>query len=400
MTNRFKTPFPIFTKYPDLAYLDNAATSQRPQMVIDSITNFYETGNSNIHRGVYKLSNEATKKYDTTREKVARFLGAPTDACIAFTKGTTESINVVASSFLKAKIQKGENVVTTIMEHHANFIPWQMVAKEKGAEFRVVPIDENGDLNFIALNNLLDNNTRLLAVSHISNTLGTVNDIQRIIEMAHKKNIPVMIDAAQSAAFYDLNQKELDYDFLSFSGHKMFGPFGVGVLFVSEDYIDQMIPYNYGGGMIEDVAVDRSSFRNYPFNLEAGTPNVAGVVGLSSSIDFVNDYNQIEIRSYLSDLILYCDEQLIRIPEVTIVGQPKARSGIISFVVNDIHPHDVASFLNEDQIAVRAGMHCTHPLLTSLNFNSTVRISLSIYNEKSEIDRLIIGVKDIIKFWS
>ena len=400
MSNRFKAQFPIFAKYPDLAYLDNAATSQRPQVVIDSVTDFYETGNSNVHRGGYDLANQATSKYEEGREKIARFLGAPTFDCIAFTKGATESINIVARSFLKRKIQKGENVVTTLMEHHSNFVPWQMMAREKEAEFRVAPIDENGDLDLIALNDLLDNNTRLLAVSHISNTLGTVNDIHRIIEMAHKKSIPVMVDAAQSAAFYNLNHGELRYDFLSFSGHKMFGPFGVGVLFVSEDYIDQMGPHNYGGGMIEDVAVDQTSFRNFPFNLEAGTPDVAGVVGLSRTVEFVSDYDKGEIRTYLSGLLSYCEEQLERISGVTVIGRPKTRSGIISFVVKDIHPHDVASFLNKDQVAVRAGMHCAQPLLDSLNFHSTVRVSLSIYNEKSEVDRLVSGINDLIKFWS
>lgn len=400
MLTNTKTYFPIFEKYPDLVYLDSAATTQRPKLVIDAINQFNSLENANIHRGVYDLSNAATKKFEQTREKVAKYLGSSNPKTIAFTSGTTNSINIVASSFLRSRLNKGDNIVITLLDHHANFIPWQMLAHEKGAELRVVPIDKNGDLDLLKLDKLLDGKTKFLSLNHISNSIGTTNDISQIIALAHKRNIPVMIDAAQSVAYYDLDIQQLDYDFLAFSGHKMFGPFGIGVLYVAEKWMKNITPYNYGGGIIKDVTIEKTTFSNFPFNIEAGTPNISGVMGLSSAIDFIQEFDKKEMRQHISALTNYCVDQLRSIKKVEIIGNPEKRSGIISFVVDGIHPHDVASFLNQDNIAVRAGMHCTQPLLAAMDTSATVRVSFSIYNERKEVDQLKDSLVELIKFWS
>lgn len=398
--NSYKSQFPVFDKYPELAYLDNAATTQRPKVVIDAITQFYSFENANTHRGIYDLSNHATAKYEAARKSVANFLGASGPQNIAFTKGTTESVNIVAQSFLAQRLTPGDNIVVSILEHHANFIPWQMLAKSKGAELRIIPIDEHGDLVMDIYKGLIDSRTKMVAVNHISNTLGTINDIAELIAVAHAKGAPVMIDAAQSASLYPLDAKALEYDFLAFSGHKIFGPFGVGVLYVSDRFLPEMRPYNYGGGMIREVTVEETTFAKYPFNLEAGTGNVGGVMGLHAAIDYLSEMDRSTVRNDLANLTEYTSEILQSIPEVTIVKQPQRHTGIFSFIVKDIHAHDVASFLNKDGIAVRAGMHCTQPLLDAIGVPSTVRVSLSIYNDRSEIDRLKSSLIDLVKFWS
>ena len=394
-----KRYFPIFEKYPTLAYLDNAATTQRPKQVIDRLANFYRDENANIHRGVYTLSNKASSKYEAVRKQVAQFLGSENPENIGFTKGTTESINVVAQSFLEPRLRHGDNIIVTILEHHANFLPWQELSKKKGVELRVVPVSKDGELDLKVLKNMLDANTAILAVNHVSNTLGTVNPIAEIIAIAQQKNIPVLIDAAQSAAYYELNAKELDYDFLTFSAHKLFGTFGIGVLFVADRWMSEMLPYNYGGGMISEVKINETSYCSFPFNLEAGTPNIAGVIGLGSAIEFVQSYNQAEVRSHLENLSYYGREQLESIDQVKLVGNPEHFSGIISFTVDGIHPHDIATHLNRDHIAVRAGMHCTQPLLEFLETPATVRASFSVYNTQEEVVRLSHSIRELIKFW-
>lgn len=400
MTTSYRSDFPIFQRYPNLAYLDNAATTQRPQAVIDAMNDFYAYENANIHRGIYDLSNKATANYEKVRESVASFLGSDNPKSVAFTRGTTESINVVARSFVQPNLKKGDNVVITMMEHHANFLPWQVICDENQAELRILPVSSQGDLLMEKLVELLDENTKILAITHISNTLGSVNPIRQLIKEAHLTDIPVLVDAAQSAAYYDLDIRKLDCDFLTFSAHKLFGPFGVGVLFAAERHIDHIKPYNYGGGMIRQVAVEGSSFSTYPYNLEAGTPNIAGVIGLGQAIDYLNSLNRNETLQHLQDLTAYGTKRLQEIDQVHIVGSPREQSGIISFVVDDIHPHDVASFLSKDEIALRAGMHCTQPLLAHLQIPATARVSFSIYNTRLEIDRLHDSLIELIKFWS
>ena len=380
-------------------YLDNAATTQRPRQVIDSITRFYSEENANIHRGLYDLSNQATSSYEGVRKQAASFLGSESPSSIGFTKGTTEAINIVARSFLQPRLAAGDNVVTTIMEHHANFLPWQVVCEENQAELRILQIDDGGDLNLDQVGELLTDRTRLLALNHISNTLGTINPIKDLIQQAHEQGIPVLIDAAQSAAYYDLDVRSLDCDFLAFSGHKIFGPFGTGILYVNPAYVEEMTPYNYGGGMIRQVAVEGSIYASFPYNLEAGTPNVADIVGLGTALTYVQRLDKKRVQAHLMQLSAYAESRLSEIPEVSLVGSPRLKSGIVSFTLEDIHPHDVASFLNQDHIAVRAGMHCTQPLLHYLNLSATVRVSFSIYNTLEEIDRLHDSLVGLIKFW-
>lgn len=395
-----KKYFPIYAKHKELVYLDNAATTQRHVQVLQTLNRFNREANANIHRGVYNLSNNATDRYEEVRKQAASFLGSNNPSTVAFTSGTTESINIIASSFLDARLFSGDNIVTTQMEHHANFIPWQMLATRKEASLRVCPVRETGDLDYGALGALLDHNTRLLAVTHISNTMGTINDLKRIIEMAHEKNIPVLVDAAQSAAYYALDSSTLDYDFLVFSGHKMFGPFGTGILYAREKWHAHIAPFLLGGGIIEEVSIEHTTFKKYPFHLDAGTPNVAGIIGLGEAFKFLEEIDRPSVVQYMNELATYTRLQLDRIPSIQVVGNPAHYSGIVSFNVAGIHPHDVASYLNRDNIAVRAGMHCTQPLLTALNLTATVRVSFALYNSKEEIDYLIQSLKSLIAFWS
>jgi cysteine desulfurase/selenocysteine lyase len=393
-----KKEFPIYEAHPDLVYLDNAATTQRPHEVIDTISGFYTDGNASTHRGVYGLSNRATRRFEGVRDQIGKFLGAK-GGNIAFTKGATESINIVARSYLAPRLKKGDNIVVSIMEHHANLIPWHQLAKQKGAELRIAPLDGNGDLDMNALAGLLDGRTKMLALVHVSNTLGTVNPIQEAISIAHQKDIPALIDAAQSAAYYELDAAVLAYDFLVFSGHKCFGPFGTGVLYAADRFIDEIQPYNLGGGIIREVTEEDTVFGGYPHHLDAGTPNVAGAIGLGAAIGFVEKLDRPAVRRYLTALTLQAREALQAINGVKVLGSPKEVSGIISFVIEGIHPHDIASFLDQDGIAVRAGMHCTQPLLTALQVPATVRASFSVYNTEADVDQLVQSVKGLVDFW-
>lgn len=369
-------------------------------MVIDALNDFHISGNANIHRGVYDLSAKATKAYEDARKTVANFIGASSANTVAFTKGTTESINIVASSFLQDRLKSGDNVVVSMMEHHANFIPWQMVCKACDAEFRVIPMNQDGDLELGAVEKLIDGRTRLVAVTHISNTLGTVNDLSAIIEVAHRFETPVMVDAAQSAALYSLYVQSLDCDFLTFSGHKAFGPFGIGMLYAKPEHAIHIHPFNYGGGIVKMVSVENTEFMSYPTCLEAGTPNISGAIGMAVAIDFISTLDLPEVLNHIQEMTAYCRSELSGIDRVKVIGSPQSYSGIVSFVVEDIHPHDVATFLNEDHITVRAGMHCTQPLLNALNIPSTVRASFSVYNSMEDVDKLVISIRELIKFWT
>tara|TARA_X000001036_G_scaffold78757_1_gene70426 strand:+ start:1615 stop:2757 length:1143 start_codon:yes stop_codon:yes gene_type:complete len=380
--------------------LDNAATTQRAKSVVAAQSQFDLYENANIHRGIYDLSNQATQKFENTRTKIAQFLSSNNANTVAFTQGTTASINIVAQSFLAPKLKFGDNIVTTIMEHHANFIPWQMLAQKYQIELRIVPMDKNGDLDLIQLKSLIDRKTQLLAVSHISNTLGTIHPIDEIIGIAKSSEIPVLVDAAQSACHFEIGVDPLNCDFLTFSGHKMFGPFGVGILQVSEKYVEDMIPYNFGGGIIENVQIKKTNFRNFPHNLDAGTPNVSGVIGLAAALKFISEIGKSNMESHINKLTLLALDQLSQVSGIEIIGNPKKRIGIISFNLKNIHPHDVASFLNKDGIALRAGTHCTQPLLSAMGLHATARVSFSIYNNEEDINTLVVSLKELMKFWS
>lgn len=399
-TSSFRNQFPIFQHHPHLVYLDSAATTQKPRQVIDGISQFYEKENANIHRGIYDLAARTTMKYEAVREKVAHFIGAKKREEIVYTSGTTAAINLVAHSFLSPRLKKGDEVLISAMEHHANLLPWQMACKAKEATLKVMPIDKAGNIDLVVYQKLLTEKTKMLALTHISNALGTINPIKEIIELAHEKNIPVLIDGAQSTAHYPIDISALDCDFFTFSGHKIFGPTGIGVLYGKSAHLGQMPPYQYGGDMIRNVTFESSSFAKAPQKFEAGTTNIAGVIGLGYAIDFINQFDKEAISAYVKELGNYARTKLLQMEGVSIIGKAKKTTGIVSFTLDNIHPHDVATFLGEANIAVRAGHHCTQPLMDLYQVPATVRASFSIYNNKKEIDFLIEEIKKIQDFFS
>jgi cysteine desulfurase / selenocysteine lyase len=384
-----RSQFPIFQNHPDLVYLDSASTTHKPQCVIDAEMNFYTNQNANIHRGVYGLAVTATEVYEKTREKVRQFIGANSTKEIIFTSGTTEGINLVAQCFALANVNEGDNIIISAMEHHANLIPWQQVCLQKKAKLRVIPINTEGVLEMSALDTLLDYKTKIVAITHISNTLGTINPIEEIIKKAHQKNVPVLIDAAQSITSHNLDVIDLDVDFLVFSSHKLFGPTGVGVLYGKEKYLDNMNPYKFGGDMIRDVTFEKTTFAPLPNKFEAGTPNIAGVVGLGAAIEFVESIGRKSINKHILSLLTYSESKLSTIDNLEIIGKSSHKSGIISFILRGIHPHDVASILSSQNIAIRAGHHCTQPIMDFFELPGTNRVSFSIYNSYDDIDKLI-----------
>jgi len=395
-----KKQFPIFSQNPNLAYLDNAATTQKPQAVIDGITNFYQKENANIHRGIYELAAKTSQKYEAVRNKVAQFINASEDKNIVYTSGTTAGINLVAYSFLTPRLKAGDEVIISSMEHHANLIPWQMVCKAKGANLRIIPINENGELDLIAFREMLSSKTKMVALVHVSNTLGSINPIEEVIELAHQKNVPVLLDAAQSVAHYEIDVQKWNVDFLVFSGHKLFGPTGVGVLYGKKEWLGQMQPYQFGGDMIKNVTFENTTFADVPQRFEAGTTNIAGVIGLGYAIDFISQFEKKDIQTYLKKLTTEATEKILTINDLQIIGTAREKSSIISFAMKNVHPHDVATFLGAENIAVRAGNHCTQPLMDYFKLPGTTRASFTIYNTMEEVDRLVATLKDIHKFFS
>ncbi len=398
-TPTFRQQFPLFQHHPTLVYLDSAATTQKPNLVIDGITNFYQKENANIHRGIYDLAAKATQKYESVRQKVANFIGASKLSEIVYTPGTTASINLVANSFLLPRLKQGDEVLVSAMEHHANLLPWQMVCKAKGAHLRIIPIDKRGNLDITAYSEMLSAKTKMVAIVHISNTLSTINPIEEMIDLAHQKNIPVLVDGAQSTAHYPIDVTALDCDFFTFSGHKIFGPTGIGVLYGKTEHLDAMSPYQFGGDMIRTVTYQDATFAPAPQKFEAGTTNIAGVIGLGHAIDFINQYNKKDITNYVKALGNYAREKLLTINDLTIIGNAKNKTGIVSFVLKNAHPHDVATFLGTANIAIRAGHHCTQPLMDFYGIPATSRASFSIYNNRAEIDFLVEEVKGIQAFF-
>ncbi len=396
----YRSQFPIFTHHPDLIYLDNAATTHKPAVVIQAIQTFYEKQNANIHRGVYELGAKATQLYESTRAKTADWLGARMAEEIVFTAGTTAAINLVAHSFLEPKLTAGDNVVISAMEHHANMIPWQQACLRKGAELRVIPVQADGRLDLAQASQLLDNRTKLLALVHISNSIGIINPIEELGEMASKHQIPVLVDGAQSIAYYPIDVQDWNCDFFVCSAHKFFGPTGMGFLYARNEHLQTMSPWQTGGGIVREVDFDQTSFAPPPTRFEAGTPNMAGVAGLNAAIDFVQTLDQTTVSAHLQSLRIYALERLQSIKGVQVLGTASPASGIVSFVMDDVHPHDIASFLGGANIAVRAGHHCTQPLLKYFGLAATTRASFSIYNTKDEVDLLVAQLQQIQAFFS
>jgi cysteine desulfurase/selenocysteine lyase len=395
-----KDQFPIFSKRPELVYLDNAATSQKPSNVIETMKHFYSDDNANVHRGLYDLSTTATHRYEEVRSKVATMIGATAAKQVTFTKGTTESINIIALGFLRKQLKAGDQVVVSAMEHHANIIPWQQACQQQGANLAVLPVDQNGDLEIGKLDSLLSSKTKMVALTHISNVLGTINPVDEIIDRAQKKKIPVLLDAAQSAGHYLINVAKLDVEFLAFSAHKMFGPLGTGVLYCKPEHADDIDPIHFGGGAIKTVTFDETQFLDYPHRLEAGTPNIAGVLGLGAAIDFIEKIDYKEAREHTEGLANLFREKLATIKGFHPVGNPKRHGPIVSFVSKTIHPHDIASFLSQANVAIRAGHHCAQPLMDALKIPATARVSFSIYNTTDDVDKVIRALIELEKFWS
>ncbi len=389
---RAKADFPIFHKKKEkrpLIYLDNAATTQKPRQVIESLVSFYEQHNSNVHRGIYRLSEEATSLYEGARRSVAHFIGASSPQSIVFTRGTTESINMIARSWLQPKLNRGDHILVTEMEHHSNLIPWQLVAQETGAQLSYLSITSQGILELENLEALLTPDTKILAVSAVSNVLGTINPLEHLIKTAHSHNIPVLVDGAQAVARQIIDVAALDCDFFVFSAHKMYGPTGIGVLYCKPEHQQDIQPFMGGGGMIEQVQEQNASWTEYPWKLEAGTPAIAQAVGLSAAIDYLQGVGLETIGRHEKELTDYALQKLTQWPGVSVHGPVNLtqKAGVISFQVDNTHPHDVAQILDEDGIAVRAGHHCAQILMSRLGVPATVRLSFSLYNDQAEIDQ-------------
>jgi len=394
-----KNQFPIFQTHPGWVYLDNAATTQRHESVLQDMDHFYRTQNASSGRGVYPLAHQATTGYENTRKLVADFIGALDAKSIVFNQGTTDGINQVAFGCIKPRLKKGDNLVITQMEHHSNWLPWHVIAKEMEAELRIIPVDKDGNLNLSIAKQMINSKTRILALTHISNVLGTINPIVEITKIAKKSSIPVLIDAAQSAALYDLNVHVIDCDFLIFSAHKMFAPFGLGILYVHPRQFPVFQPTRLGGGMIAEFSIQEIELLPFPHKMEAGTTNPAGVTGLNAAISFLNQLDRLACLSHLQKLTNYAIEKLKSISGLHLVGNPKHRSSIVSFYLDKIHAHDAATFLARENIAVRAGYHCAQPLNDFLGLSGTLRVSFSIYNESKDVDQLHAALLALNQFW-
>ena len=375
-----------------IIYLDNAATTHKPQVVIDSLVHHFTEQNANIHRGIHTLAIEATTDYEESRKKVQQFINAREETEIIFTSGTTAGINLVAQTFGQQNIQAGDEILISILEHHSNLIPWQQLAARKGATLKVLPITSCGELDIPSVENMLTSRVKILALTHASNSLGTINPIKEIIRQARHKGITVLIDAAQSISSYPIDVQALDCDFLVFSGHKMYGPTGIGILYGKAKHLKAMPPWQYGGEMIKSVEIEKRIFADAPHKFEAGTPPIAEAIALGVAIDFIQHIGLENIREQNRKLLAYATETLQEIPGLNIIGKARQKSAIVSFMLDDIHPHDLATILNQAGVAVRAGHHCTQPLMASLGLPGTVRASMAFYNTNEDIDKLKQGL--------
>lgn len=401
--NKIREDFPILHqqiyKRP-LVYFDNAASTQKPSQVIDAIRTYYEKDNCNIHRGVHYLSVKATEAYEETRKEIREFINARNTHEIIFTKGATESLNLVAGSFGKKYIHEGDEVITTIMEHHSNFVPWQQMCMERGAKLRVAGIDDKGDLDLAEMKGMMNEKTRLIAITHVSNVLGTINPAKEIIAIAHQHDIPVLLDGAQGVSHLPVDMQELDCDFYCFSGHKMYAPMGTGVLYGKEKYLEALPPYQLGGEMIKDVYLDRTTFNELPFKFEAGTPNVEGVMGLRAAIQYLKNLGMAEIAAYEDTLLNYAADKLSGIEGLKFFGTSSHKASLVSFLIGDIHPYDAGMIIDKMGIAVRTGHHCAMPLIDFLKIPGTVRASFAFYNTFEEIDKLTEAVIKVKQMFS
>ena len=378
-----------------LVYLDNAATSQKPKCVIEALTRFYQMDNANIHRGVHQLSERSTQSYEAARGKVQRFLNAANTREIIFVRGATEGINLVAQTYGRTHVSAGDEIVISAMEHHSNIVPWQMLCEEKGAVLRVIPINDRGEVEFDQFEKLLNRRTKLVAVSHVSNALGTINPVREIVKTAHGWNVPVLIDGAQAVPHMKVDVRSLDCDFYVFSGHKVFGPTGIGVLYGKEQRLEEMPPWQGGGDMIRSVTFEKTTYNELPYKFEAGTPDIAGVIGLGAAIDYLDQIGMDAVAAHEHDLLEYGTRALESISGLRLIGTARKKAGVLSFVIDGVHPHDAGTILDREGVAVRAGHHCAQPVMDRFGVSATTRASLAFYNTKEDIDALVAGIQKV-----
>jgi cysteine desulfurase/selenocysteine lyase len=397
---RIREDFPILARKvhgKPLAYLDNAATTQKPRAVIDRIVHYYAEENSNVHRGVHHLSEVATDAFEKARETVRAFLGAAETSEIIFTRGTTEGINLVARSFAAPRLSEGDEILITAMEHHSNIVPWQLICGEKGARLRVAPIDERGEVVLDQFEAAITEKTKLVAMVHVSNALGTINPAERMIEIAHAKGVPVLVDGAQAVPHLAVNVRELGADFYVFSGHKVFGPTGIGVLYGTREILEPMPPFQGGGDMILSVSFEKTSYNELPYRFEAGTPNIAGAIGLGAALDYVSAIGLDRIAAWEDDLLAYGTARLLEVPGLRLIGTAARKASVLSFVLEGVHPHDIGTILDREGVAVRTGHHCAQPVMKFFGVPATARASLAFYNDRQDIDALVRGLGKVIE---
>jgi len=395
---KIRADFPILKREvygKKLVYLDNAATAQKPQVVIDAIVDYYTRNNSNIHRGVHYLSQIATTAYEEARENVRAYINAKEKYEVIFTKGTTDAINLMAYSFGEKYINAGDEIIISALEHHSNLVPWQVLCQRKQAKLQIVPVNDKGEFIFEEYKKLLSSRTKLVAVAHISNSLGSINPIKKIILKAHEQNIPVMIDGAQGIVHSAVDVQDLDCDFYAFSGHKLYAPMGVGVLYGKEKYLEEMPPYQMGGEMVDQVSYQHTTYNNLPFKFEAGTPNVEAVLGLNAAINYIKSIGIEQIAHHENELLKYATSELRKIEGIRIIGEADQKAGVVSFLIGDIHPYDAGTIIDHFGIAIRTGHHCAQPIIDYFKIPGTIRASFAMYNQIEEIDLLIKAVKQV-----
>lgn len=403
ISERYRQDFPILqqkNRGKPLIYLDSSATSQKPQQVIAAMQKYYQQDNANIHRGVYEISERATRAYEQTRKHVKEYINAQHEHEIIFTSGTTAGINLVAQSYGRSQLRAGDEIIISTMEHHANIVPWQMLSEQCGTILRVIPISDAGEIDLDAYQKLLTPRTKFVAITHASNVLGTINPIKEMVQMAHAQNVPVLVDGAQAFPHLAVDVQELDCDFYVFSAHKAYGPTGMGVLYGKSQLLEKMPPYQGGGDMIETVSFQKSTYKKAPFKFEAGTPNIAGVIGFDSALSYLREVGMNNIIAHEQDLLNYATQQLLTVPSLRLIGTAKAKVGVISFVLDNIHPHDIGTVLDYEGIAVRVGHHCAMPLMERFNVPATVRASFGIYNTRADVDALIAGLHQVMRLFA
>ena len=397
---KIKSDFPTLDQKingKQLVYLDNAATTQKPYTVIEAVDKYYKNTNSNIHRGVHTLSQKATEKYENTRLKIANFINSDSEKEIIFVRGATEAINLVANCYVRPLLNSNDEIIISQMEHHANIVPWQMVCEEKKAKLKILPMNQNGELLVDELENMINKNTKFISMNHVSNSLGTINPIKKIVQLAHKNKIKIMVDGAQAVQHIPVNMKEIGADFYCFSGRKLYAPTGIGVLYGKKELLDEMPPYQGGGDMIKSVTFEKTVYNEVPQKFEAGTPNISGVIALGTAIDYIINIGIENIANHENELLEYATKEISKVKGITIIGNAENKASVLSFTIEGIHPHDIGTIMDSEGVAIRAGKHCTDPVMDFYCIPATARASFAIYNTKDDVKKLVNSVKKTIE---